>query len=253
MKKAWILLVLLLFACEAIPDEEERIEIPHKISLDVMKITKDPLYPSSILSYNYTILNTGKEDLFDIALESRIIRKSTGEVIATEAEIVPMALVVFKERGIPIPADVKKGEYELIVVGTFDDGKDTDSIKFTVDREEEPEEKKEEEEETKEEFTIVLEEPEEEKEEEEQELSNERVEVLIHDYAYVPAEIEIKVGTTVVWYNNDSVPHTVTGAGFDSGPLPTGETFEERFTKPIIKIYSSSTTEGPYGRITITE
>lgn len=57
-------------------------------------------------------------------------------------------------------------------------------------------------------------------------------------FAFSPATITIKVGTTVTWTNNTSVPHTVTsddGTTFDSGlntPIAAnGGTFSFTFTK----------------------
>ncbi|MGI0065606.1 MAG: cupredoxin domain-containing protein, partial [Nitrosotalea sp.] len=54
-----------------------------------------------------------------------------------------------------------------------------------------------------------------------------------------PQESTIKVGTTVVWTNNDSAAHTVTsgspsdttpGGQFDSGLIKPGKTFQQAFT-----------------------
>lgn len=42
--------------------------------------------------------------------------------------------------------------------------------------------------------------------------------VSIKDFAYAPAEITVRMGTTVTWENADQDPHTVTSAG-GSGPL----------------------------------
>jgi amicyanin len=56
-------------------------------------------------------------------------------------------------------------------------------------------------------------------------------------FAFSPASITIKVGTTVTWTNNTSAPHTVTsddGTTFDSGlntPIQPGATFSFTFTK----------------------
>ena len=57
-------------------------------------------------------------------------------------------------------------------------------------------------------------------------------------FAFSPASITIKVGTTVTWTNTTSVPHTVTsddGSTFDSGintPIAaSGGTFSFTFTK----------------------
>jgi plastocyanin len=54
--------------------------------------------------------------------------------------------------------------------------------------------------------------------------------------SYNPNPIEIKVGDTVTWINNDSSPHTVTSSSsndssFDSGVLRRGEAFSFTFDK----------------------
>lgn len=60
--------------------------------------------------------------------------------------------------------------------------------------------------------------------------------VSIKDFAFGPAEVTVKIGTTVTWKNADSDPHTVTSTG-NSGPLrsPTlsqGESYSYTFAKP---------------------
>ena len=53
--------------------------------------------------------------------------------------------------------------------------------------------------------------------------------VTIANFAYSPADVTIKAGGSVTWTNNDSVPHTVTGTDFDSGPIAQGATFSHTF------------------------
>ena len=55
--------------------------------------------------------------------------------------------------------------------------------------------------------------------------------VDIRDLAFMPADIEIAVGTTVTWTNSDSVPHTATASDgtFDSGVFDPGESFDYTF------------------------
>jgi plastocyanin len=58
--------------------------------------------------------------------------------------------------------------------------------------------------------------------------------VQIVDFAFEPATLEIPVGTTVVWTNGGSAPHTVTSdtGAFDSGRLDPGGTFSMTFDTP---------------------
>ena len=58
------------------------------------------------------------------------------------------------------------------------------------------------------------------------------VNVSIKDFSF-GASLTVPVGTTVVWTNEDSAPHTVTdgGGAFDSGRLATGKTFSFTFEK----------------------
>lgn len=57
--------------------------------------------------------------------------------------------------------------------------------------------------------------------------------ITIANFAFAPATLTVKVGTKVTWTNNDSATHTVTAlqGAFDSGDLPTGQSFSFTFTK----------------------
>jgi plastocyanin len=43
--------------------------------------------------------------------------------------------------------------------------------------------------------------------------------VEIANFTFSPNPVTIGVGQTVIWISRDSVPHTVTGEGFDTGRL----------------------------------
>jgi plastocyanin len=59
------------------------------------------------------------------------------------------------------------------------------------------------------------------------------VNVLLKDYVFSPKTLTVKVGTTVVFFNQDADKHTVTSdtGVFDSGDLDTGKSFSFTFTK----------------------
>lgn len=66
-----------------------------------------------------------------------------------------------------------------------------------------------------------------------QKATAETNEVKIEDFAFSPATIKVKKGTTVTWTNNDSVAHTVTGdnGGPDSEPIAQGSTYSYTFNE----------------------
>lgn len=59
--------------------------------------------------------------------------------------------------------------------------------------------------------------------------------VAIENFAYSPATITVKAGTTVTWTNRDQDPHTVTAMNdgpFHSPTLNNGQSFRFTFTEP---------------------
>ena len=82
--------------------------------------------------------------------------------------------------------------------------------------------------------------------------------VAISGNRYVPKEVVVKGGDTVVWTNQDDVGHSVTAddGSFDSHPgctetggscLPKGGTFKVTFTKPGRYAYYCRVHGGPGG------
>ena len=71
-------------------------------------------------------------------------------------------------------------------------------------------------------------------------------------FGFNPSMLTIRVGTTVIWKNVSSVPHTVTsddGQTFDSSNIAVGGTF--RFTFKNIGTFSYHCNIHPYMRATI--
>jgi plastocyanin len=58
--------------------------------------------------------------------------------------------------------------------------------------------------------------------------------VKIDNFTFDPPRLTVKAGTTVTWYNEDDIPHTVVASGkaFRSKPLDTGDKFSFTFTTP---------------------
>jgi plastocyanin len=55
--------------------------------------------------------------------------------------------------------------------------------------------------------------------------------VMIDNFTFEPAQLTVKVGTTVTWTNRDDIPHTVVSAGkFRSKTMDTDGTFTFTFT-----------------------
>lgn len=58
--------------------------------------------------------------------------------------------------------------------------------------------------------------------------------VSIQNFAFSPAIVTIKAGTTITWTNRDQDPHTVTAMSgpFHSPTLNTDQSFQHTFTTP---------------------
>ena len=55
--------------------------------------------------------------------------------------------------------------------------------------------------------------------------------VTIGNFTFEPAQLTVKVGTTVTWKNRDDIPHTVVSAGkFRSKTMDTDDSYSFTFT-----------------------
>jgi plastocyanin len=75
--------------------------------------------------------------------------------------------------------------------------------------------------------------------------------VSIVNMAFSPDQLTVQVGDTVTWTNNDSVPHTVTGADFDSGAMATGATYSYTFVKAGTFDYTCTIHPQMLARVTV--
>lgn len=79
--------------------------------------------------------------------------------------------------------------------------------------------------------------------------------VSINSAKYRPKNLTVKVGTTVTWTNNDSVPQSVTSDSpniFDSGLLQPGGTWTYTFSQAGTFPYHSTATKTTFGSVTVT-
>jgi plastocyanin len=55
------------------------------------------------------------------------------------------------------------------------------------------------------------------------------VTVSLENISFNPAQVDVAVGGTVTFMNNDSVQHNVAGDTWSSGPLDPGKSFSQTF------------------------
>ena len=82
--------------------------------------------------------------------------------------------------------------------------------------------------------------------------------VTIKNFAFHPAALTVKAGTTVTWTNQDPEPHTVTSRGQSPGPLhsaalASGARFSYKFTTPGTYKYLCSIHPFMLATVTVTQ
>jgi len=61
--------------------------------------------------------------------------------------------------------------------------------------------------------------------------AEETTNVMIDNFTFEPAQLTVRVGTTVTWKNRDDIPHTIVSAGkFRSKTLDTDDSYSFTFT-----------------------
>jgi plastocyanin len=80
--------------------------------------------------------------------------------------------------------------------------------------------------------------------------------IKISDFKFDPEKSRVEVGTTVVWTNDDTAPHTIKSddlTGLNSTELKTGEKFEFLFNKKGTYKYSCGIHPDMKGEIEVYE
>jgi plastocyanin len=77
--------------------------------------------------------------------------------------------------------------------------------------------------------------------------------ITIANFAFAPANLEVKVGTKVTWTNNDTTQHHVVadGGSFQSSSLDTGATYSFTFAKTGTFAYHCSIHPSMVGQVTV--
>ena len=78
--------------------------------------------------------------------------------------------------------------------------------------------------------------------------------VTIDNFAFAPATLTIKAGSTVTWTNRDEEPHTVASSdgSFHSPGMGTGATYSHTFTTPGKFDYVCSIHPMMHGTVVVT-
>lgn len=80
--------------------------------------------------------------------------------------------------------------------------------------------------------------------------------VAIKNFAFGPATLAVKMGTTVTWTNQDADPHTVTSQGsggpLKSAALTTGQSYSYTFTTPGTYAYLCTIHPFMTAKVTVT-
>ena len=75
--------------------------------------------------------------------------------------------------------------------------------------------------------------------------------INIQNFAFNPQETTVKKGTTVTWTNNDSAPHQIKSASFNSSQLGKGQSFSFTFNDAGTFDYSCAIHPSMTGKIIV--
>lgn len=81
--------------------------------------------------------------------------------------------------------------------------------------------------------------------------TNKKKTITIKNFSFAPMSLTVKVGTKVIWKNEDSATHTIKSDIFSSPNLATGDTFEYFFKDKGDFTYICSIHPSMKGTITV--
>lgn len=75
--------------------------------------------------------------------------------------------------------------------------------------------------------------------------------ISIKNFAFNPAVLSVKAGDTVIWTNNDSASHRISGTGFQSSDLSNGQSYSFTFSSTGTVDYICSIHPSMKGKIVV--
>jgi plastocyanin len=75
--------------------------------------------------------------------------------------------------------------------------------------------------------------------------------INIENFAFSPATLTVKAGTTITWTNNDGAPHQIKSLTFNSDSLKKGQSFSFTFAKVGTFDYSCGIHPSMLGKIIV--
>lgn len=219
--------------------------------IGTVNVDTDPLavrvHPGDLLKFQMHILKSGPGRIMDseVRIEHALIQKTTGKILETKTETINIRGAANLERGISLIPRISPGEYRLRTTAKRNNLAATSSFDFkVVDSAEEQR-------------MVAL------------QLMDDKIEiglgnmgvsldrepmieVEIKNYKADPERVVIKPGTKIRWTNKDPISHTITGAGFDSGPIDPNKTFMYTFNEAGLRyIYKSTIHNRVLGEVVV--
>ncbi len=221
------------------------------VQIGTLGIDTDPvavrLHPGELLKFKMSVLKSGLAKFIDgeVKIEHALVQKSTGKILETKTETIHMQGAANLERGVSLSPKMVPGEYKLRTTAKRNNLAATSSFDFKViDSMEEQKMQA---------LQLMGDEIEIELGSEGISLEKEKIiEVAIKNYKAEPEKVVIKPGTKIRWTNKDTISHTVTGAGFDSGPIDPNKTFVYVFNETGLRyIYKSTIHNRVLGEVAV--
>ena len=75
--------------------------------------------------------------------------------------------------------------------------------------------------------------------------------VRMVDFAFEPETLTVKVGTTVIWVNEDSAAHKIKSSTFNSQNMKRADSFSQTFSEPGVYEYICDIHPSMTGKITV--
>lgn len=188
------------------PEPEEQVQQ----LIDLQTNPQDNIgYPGEIYFFSVKIINRGLQNKYPINIKHELLDANNNLVADTE-ETLGLETMISKKSTVLIPKDFEPGACKILTTATYGDNNTAvSSFNMEVETPLKPQQ--------------LLPEP------EENLTLGKIATVEIKNLEYIPKELNITKGTTVIWINRDDTSYSVNGAGFSSGVIGNNEKFSHQF------------------------